>query len=119
MPRLMSTRDVIRYATVDGARVAGLGRGDRIPRAGHAGRHRRAPHRPSQHLPDQRPDRRGGVGHGHVQRRLGLRRRAGPDAQRVLEADVQRARNLATTAQQPRGRRRRSRSSAPHREVTG
>jgi cytosine/adenosine deaminase-related metal-dependent hydrolase len=26
LPRLMSTRDVIRYATVDGARVAGLGR---------------------------------------------------------------------------------------------
>ena len=25
VPRLMSTRDVIRYATVDGARVAGLG----------------------------------------------------------------------------------------------
>jgi len=26
LPRLMSTRDVIRHATVDGARVAGLGR---------------------------------------------------------------------------------------------
>jgi cytosine/adenosine deaminase-related metal-dependent hydrolase len=26
LPRLMSTRDVIRFATVDGARVAGLGR---------------------------------------------------------------------------------------------
>ena len=55
----------------------GLGRGDRIPGAGQAGRHRHPPHRPSQHLPDQRPDRGGGLGHGHLQRRLGLRRRTG------------------------------------------
>ena len=78
VPRLMSTRDVIRHATDDGARAVGAGRGDRIPRAGQAGRHRHAADRPSQHLPDQRPDRRGGVGHGHLQRRLGLRRRDAP-----------------------------------------
>ena len=40
VPRLMTTRDVIRHATVDGARVAGVGRRHRVPRAGHAGRRR-------------------------------------------------------------------------------
>ena len=113
VPKLMGTRDVIRYATVDGARVAGLGRRDRIARAGQAGRHRRAPDRPAQHLPDQRPDRRRGVGHGHLERRLacssvdGVVMRNG-----VLEADVQRARSLATAARQrvaDRGRSRRRR----------
>ena len=80
VPRLMSTRDVIRCATLDGARVAGLGLGDRIPRARQASRRHRAPNRPPERIPDQRPDRRGGVGDGYVEHRLGVRRWTGRDA---------------------------------------
>ena len=54
----------------------GVGRGDRIHRTGHAGRRDRAPDRPPQRIPDQRPDRSRRVGHGYVERRLGVRRRA-------------------------------------------
>ena len=50
LPQLMSTREVIRFATVDGARVAGVG-GLTGSGAGEAGRHRGAPHRPAQHIP--------------------------------------------------------------------
>ncbi len=61
---------------------SGPRRGHRLDRAGKTGRPRRAANRPPQHLPDQRPDRGGGLGHGHVQRGLGVRGRSGPHARR-------------------------------------
>ena len=87
VPHLMSTRDIIRYATIDGARVAGLGAvPDRWNRGGMPTR--RPAGRPSQHLPDQRPDRSCGLGDGHVQCRLGLCRRTALMRNGILEADV-------------------------------
>ncbi len=82
LPNLLSTREVIRYATVDGARVAGLGgvTGSLTPGMQADVVVLRAD-RPNI-WPDQRPDRGGGVGHGHLQRRLGVRRRPPPDARR-------------------------------------
>ena len=47
----------------------------RIADAGQARRRHRVAGRSSQHRPGQRPDRCRRVGHGHVERRLGLRRR--------------------------------------------
>ena len=120
VPKLMTTRDVIRYATIDGARGRRAARRDRFTRAGHAGRRPRAADRPPQHLPDQRPDRRGRLGHGHLERRLGVRRRASADARAACSTRTcQRARSLATDGPAAHGRWIRSRSSARHREVTG
>src|SRR4029453_4565496 len=58
----------------------GAARRDRFSGAGHAGGRPGAAGRPPEHLPDQRPDRRGRLGHGHIQRRLGVRRWASADA---------------------------------------
>ncbi len=60
----------------------GPGRLDRIAGARQAGRHRGPPHRSAQHISHQRSDRGSGLGDGYIQRRLGVRRREGPDAQR-------------------------------------
>ena len=57
-------------------------RGHRIAGSRQAGRRSRPPSRPTQHLPDQRRHRCGGVGDGHLEHRLGIRRRAAGDAPR-------------------------------------
>ncbi len=86
---------------------------------GQAGRHHPAADRPPQHLPDQRPDRRGGLGHGHVERRLGLRRRQASDARRRPRGE--RASRPATWRRRPSTASRPPPGSppAPHRGVSG
>ena len=88
----MSTRDVIRYATVDGARVGGARCGDRIPRARHAGRHHRASDRPPNIFPINDPI--GAVVWGMDTSNVDWVFVGGRVVMRdgVLEADVERAR---------------------------
>ena len=70
-------RDPLRHL---GRRARGRRRRrDGFAGAGQAGRRRGAPHRPAEHLPDQRPDRRGRLGHGHLERRPRDRGRTDPD----------------------------------------
>src|SRR5262249_51887433 len=57
-------------------------RRDGLPRARDAGRRDRPAHGPAQRLPRERSDRRRRVGHGHVERRRGLRGRRSRDAWR-------------------------------------
>ena len=80
LPNMLTTREVLRYATVDGATVAGLGDEVGALSPGRQGRLDPAPYRPRQHMADQRPHRGGGVGHGHVERRFCVRGRARSEA---------------------------------------
>jgi len=100
LPRLLSTRDVIRYATVDGARVAGLG--------GVTGSLEPGMHADVIVLRTDRPnvfpinDPIGAVVWGMDTSNVDWVFVGGRVVMRegVLEADVHRARNLATTARE-------------------
>ena len=65
-----------------GRRSGGTPWRDGLPRARHAGGPDRAADRPSQHLADQRRDRRRRVGHGHLEHRPRARRRTDGAARR-------------------------------------
>ncbi len=118
-PDLITSRQVLRWATLDGAKVAGIGRPDRLDHArqeGRPGDHRRVG---GQRGPDHRPGGGGRLRRRHLERQDRPRRRPRPQAGRqapgpAVRSDGRRSRPRATTwlpgwSRRPAGCRGRSR----------
>ena len=93
----LTHRDVLEFATIDGARACATRRQGRLAHTGQAGRHRPAERQRDQHDADGRPDRDDRRLLRHVERRLGLRRRARGEARRRARRRRSQARSSSSS----------------------
>ena len=104
----LTHRDVLEFATIEGARTVGLEGEDRLAHARQAGGHRPAARRHDQRRAADRSRHDDGRLRGHVEHRLGVRRREGGQARRRArrprpEARVRAARRVARLPADERG----------------